>query len=46
METVAGLRNRDYPTFIFRRGVADFDQEVHTFALQRMEKILGATIVD
>jgi len=27
METVADLRNRDYSTFIFRRGVADFDQE-------------------
>lgn len=46
METVADLRNRDYPTFIFRRGVADFDQEAHTFALQRMEKILGATIIE
>ncbi|HDH86917.1 MAG: cysteine hydrolase [Deltaproteobacteria bacterium] len=46
METVAGLRNRDYPTFIFRRGVADFDQEAHAFALKRMEKILGATILD
>ena len=46
METVAGLRNRDYPTFVFRRGVADFDQEAHTFALQRMGKILGATIIE
>jgi len=46
METVADLRNRDYPTFIFRKGVADFDQEAHTFALQRMEKILGATVID
>lgn len=46
METVADLRNRDYPTFVFRRGVADFDQEAHTFALKRMEAILGATIVD
>jgi len=46
METVADLRNRDYPTFVFRRGVADFDQEAHNFALKRMETILGATIVD
>jgi len=46
METVADLRNRDYPTFVFRRGVADFDQEAHKFALARMEKILGATILD
>ena len=46
METVAGLRNRDYPTFIFRKGVADFDQEAHYFALKRMEKTLGATILD
>jgi len=46
METVADLRNRDYPTFIFLRGVADFDQEAHNFALKRMENILGATIID
>jgi nicotinamidase/pyrazinamidase len=46
METVADLRNRDYPTFVFRRGVADFDQDAHTFSLHRMEKILGATIID
>lgn len=46
METVADLRNRDYPTFVFRRGVADFDQEAHNFSLNRMEKILGATIID
>jgi len=46
METVAGLRNRDYPTFVFRRGVADFDREAHNFALKRMEKVLGATILD
>lgn len=46
METVADLRNRDYPTFVFRRGVADFDQEAHNFALERMERILGATILD
>jgi nicotinamidase/pyrazinamidase len=45
METVAGLRNRDYPTFVFRKGVADFDQEAHNFALKRMEKILGAMIL-
>jgi nicotinamidase/pyrazinamidase len=46
METAAGLRNRDYPTFVFRRGVADFDQEAHNFALNRMEKVLGATVLD
>jgi nicotinamidase/pyrazinamidase len=46
METVADLRNRDYPTFVFRKGVADFDQDAHNFALKRMETILGATIVD
>ena len=46
METVADLRNRDYPTFVFRQGVADFDQEAHDFALRRMEKILGAIILD
>jgi nicotinamidase/pyrazinamidase len=46
METVSDLRNRDYPTFVFRRGVADFDQEAHDFALERMQKILGATVLD
>ena len=46
METVSDLRNRDYPTFVFRKGVADFDQEAHDFALKRMEGILGATIIE
>ncbi len=46
METVSGLRNRDYPTFVFCRGVADFDQEAHGFALERMQKILGASVLD
>jgi nicotinamidase/pyrazinamidase len=45
METVSGLRNRDYPTFVFRKGVADFDQEAHDFALKRMEQILGAKVI-
>lgn len=45
MDTVGGLRNRDYPTTVYRKGVADFDQKFHRFALQRMEKTYGAEVV-
>ncbi|MGQ9470417.1 MAG: cysteine hydrolase family protein [Candidatus Aminicenantales bacterium] len=45
MDTVGGLRNRDYPVYVFRRGVADFDPAAHRFALRRMEKIYGAKII-
>ncbi len=45
MDTVGDLRNRDYPVFVFRRGVADFDPKAHRFALQRMEKIYGAKLI-
>jgi nicotinamidase/pyrazinamidase len=45
MDTVSDLRNRDLPSFVYLKGVADFDQEAHEFALKRMEKILGAKIV-
>ena len=44
MDTVGGLANRDYPTVVPRSGVADFDAEAHRFALQRMERLYGATI--
>jgi len=45
MHTVADARNRDYPVEVVRAAVASFDPEAHRFALQHMEKILGAKIV-
>ena len=45
MDTVSGLRDRDYKVFVHRHGVADFDQEAHTFSLTRIEKVLGAKII-
>lgn len=45
MDAVGDLRCRHLPVFVYEKGVADFDQEAHQFALRRMEKIYGATIV-
>lgn len=45
MDTVGGLVNRDLKVKVPRQGVADFDQQAHTHALQRMGKIYGADIV-
>lgn len=45
MDTVGDLRNRDYSVIVWKNGVADFDDESHSFALKRMEKIYGAKIV-
>lgn len=45
MHTVADARNRDYPVGVPADCVATFDQEAHRFALQHMEKILGAKVV-
>ena len=42
--TVEELRNRDYPVRVYRRGVASFDAGAHLFALQQMEKVLGAEV--
>jgi len=44
MDTVGELRNREIPTTVWKNGVADFDPQAHKFALQRMEKIYGATV--
>ena len=44
MDTVGGLANRDYRTIVPRGGVADFDADAHRHALQRMERLYGATI--
>ncbi|MDZ7374767.1 MAG: cysteine hydrolase [candidate division KSB1 bacterium] len=43
--TVADLRNRDFATIVHARGVADFDQEAHRFALRHMERVLGARVL-
>lgn len=45
MDTVGDLRSRDYPVFVYKNGVADFDQKAHQFSLERMEKIYGAKII-
>jgi len=45
MDTVGDLRNRDYPVFVHKNGVADFDQGAHQFSLERMEKTYGAKII-
>jgi len=44
MHTVADLRNRDYEVIVIADGVASFDEAAHNFALQHMEKILGAQV--
>lgn len=44
MDTVGDLANRDYAVSVPTRGVADFDQEFHEFALKRMEQVYGARI--
>src|SRR3972149_1412063 len=45
MHTVADARNRDYPVEVPADCVATFDGDAHRFALQHMEKILGARVV-
>lgn len=45
MDTVGGLVNRDYKVAVPVKGVADFDQEFHEFALKRMDKVYGAIIL-
>ena len=45
MDAVGDLRNRGYSVTVHKKGVADFDQRFHRFALQRMEKTYGAEVV-
>jgi nicotinamidase/pyrazinamidase len=45
LHTVADLRNRDYKVQVPRNCVASFNQEAHKWALEHMEKVLGAEIV-
>ena len=44
MDTVGGLANRDYAVTVPEKGVADFDDQFHQFALQRMQKLYGAQV--
>ncbi len=43
--TVEELRNRDYRTVVYTRGVASFDDEAHRWALKQMETVLGVEII-
>ena len=45
MHTASDARNRDYEVEIPADCVATFDPEAHRYALQHMEKILGAKLV-
>jgi len=45
MDTVGGLRDRDYQVTVYKKGVADFDQKMHRMALERMRKIYGTEVV-
>lgn len=42
MDTVGGLANRDYAVLVPEKGVADFDDQFHHFALKRMQQLYGA----
>ncbi len=44
--TVEGLRNRDLKVRVYKKGVASFDRKAHVFALQQMQTVLGAEIVE
>jgi len=44
LHTVADARNRDYPVEVPTDCVASFDEMAHYFALEHMEKILGARL--
>ena len=45
LHTVADARNRDYPVEVPNDCVATFDPDAHRWALQHMDRILGATLV-
>jgi nicotinamidase-related amidase len=44
MDLVADLAARGYDIIVPVRGVADFDQEFHKFALRRMARVYGADV--
>jgi nicotinate phosphoribosyltransferase len=45
MHTVADARNRDYVVEVPAKCVASFDPAAHRFALEHIEKVLGAKVV-
>jgi len=45
MYTVEELRNRDIKTYVYKDGVASFDEKAHEFALSQMKSVLGAEII-
>lgn len=45
LHTVADARNRDYEVEVPTDCVAGFDESAHRFALDHMEKVLGAKLV-
>lgn len=45
LHTVADARNRDYEVGVPVDCVASSDEEAHRFALEHMEKVLGATLI-
>jgi nicotinamidase-related amidase len=44
MDTVGGLANRDYSVRVIKEAVADFDQDMHNFAIQRMMNLYNAQV--
>ncbi len=44
MHTVADARNRDYEVEVPVECVASFDEKAHQFALEHMERVLGARL--
>jgi nicotinamidase-related amidase len=44
MHTTADARNRDYAVEVPTDCVASFDPDAHRYALDHMEKILGAKL--
>jgi nicotinamidase-related amidase len=44
MDTVGDLRNRDYVVKVFKDMVADFDEDMHRFSLERMKRIYAAEV--
>jgi nicotinamidase-related amidase len=45
METVKELFDRDFPTVVYKDGVADFNPEAHAFALKHMDRVMGAKVM-
>jgi nicotinamidase/pyrazinamidase len=45
MDTIGDLANRDFATVVHRNCVADFDPEMHEYALKRMESLYGTAII-